>query len=579
MSRGSAAAPPPHAPGRPSFLASTHMISTTQYLATVAGYRILESGGNAIDAGVAAGLAINVVDRQFTDLGGVAPIMIHRAGAPEPETIDGLGRWPVSLSLAELLKRFGGELPMGVHRSVTPAALDAWLTALAGHGTMTLGEVAAPAIELTEGFPVPPSLAAHIVEWRDLIAGWPTTARVFLPDGRPLQVGELLVQPELGSLFRHLVAVEARATASCREGRIMAARDDLYRGSVAEEIAAFFRSEGAALSLEDLASAAVTVSPAVHTAYRGVDVYATGPWSQGPVVPMVLNMLEGFDVAAHHGTALHYHRVTEAVKLACADREGYFGDPDMVDVPIDGLLSKEYASERRSLIDDERAAPALPLPGNPWRHEGRCGPAGYVPSPRSGPSAPDTAYVCVVDRHGNAFSATPSDPALLGPVVPGVGITVSTRGSQLWLDPAHPSAIAPRKRPRLTPNPGMLVVDGHPLMPFGCPGADAQSQAMVQVITNLLDRGMDVQTAIEHPRVISMSFPDSVYPHAYAPGRLLVEGHLTRGLRDTLERLGHQVDDLPRFSPTAAGVCGIVLGQGVLVGGADPRRESLALGR
>lgn len=570
---------PPTAAGRPSFLASTHLVSTTQYLATVAGYRILEAGGNAIDAGVAAGLAINVVDRQYTDVGGVAPIMIHRTGAREPETIDGLGRWPRSLTLSELLERFGENLPMGVHRSVTPAALDAWLTALARHGTMTLSQVAAPAIELTEGFPVPRSLAAHVAEWRDLISRWPTTARVFLPGGRPLRVGELLVQPELGDLLRHLVAIEAGSGAPDRAGRIMAARHDVYRGSVAEEIAGFFRSEGAALSVEDLAVAGVAVGPGVHTAYRGVDVYATGPWSQGPLVPMVLSLLEGFDVAAVHGSDLHFHRVAEAVKLACADREGFIGDPDLVDVPIDGLLSKTYAAERRSLIDDQRAMPALPPPGDPWRHEGRSGPAGYIPTPRPGPTAPDTAYVCVVDRHGNAFSATPSDPSLLGPIVPGVGMTVSTRGSQLWLDPAHPSAVAPGKRPRLTPNPGMLVVDGQPLMPFGCPGADAQTQAMVQVVTNLLDRGMDLQPAIEYPRVISMSFPDSVYPHAYEPGRLLVEGHVPRAVRDTLERLGHQVDDLPSFSPTAAGVCAIVRGQGVLLGGADPRRESLALGR
>ena len=570
---------PPTAAGRPSFLASTHLVSTTQYLTTVAGYRILEAGGNAIDAGVAAGLAINVVDRQYTDLGGVAPIMIHRTGASEPETIDGLGRWPRSLTLSELLERFGENLPMGVHRSVTPAALDAWLTALARHGTMTLGQVAAPAIELTEGFPVPPSLAAHVAEWRHLISRWPTTARVFLPEGRPLRVGELLVQPELGELLRHLVAIEAGSGAPDRAGRIMAARHDVYRGSVAEEIAGFFRSEGAALSVEDLAAASVTVGPGVHTSYRGVDVYATGPWSQGPLVPMVLSLLEGFDVATVHGSDLHFHRVTEAIKLACADREGFIGDPDLVDVPIDGLLSKTYAAERRSLIDDQRAMPALPPPGDPWRHEGRSGPAGYIPTPRPGPTAPDTAYVCVVDLHGNAFSATPSDPSLLGPIVPGVGMTVSTRGSQLWLDPAHPSAVAPGKRPRLTPNPGLLVVDGQPLMPFGCPGADAQTQAMVQVVTNLLDRGMDLQPAIDYPRVISMSFPDSVYPHAYEPGRLLVEGHVPRAVRDTLERLGHQVDDLPSFSPTAAGICAIVRGQGVLLGGADPRRESLALGR
>src|SRR5256886_697074 len=190
---------------------------------------------------------------------------------------------------------------------------------------------------------------------------------------------------------------------------------------------------------------------------------------------MTLNLLEGYDVASLGPGSLPFlHRYTEAMKLACADREGFFGDPHQVDVPIRGLLDKAYAEERRKLIRDDRAWPELPLPGDPWRHEGRTGPAGYVPRIAEGVGAPDTSYVAAMDSEGNAFSATPSDPGLGAPLVPGLGIIVSTRGAQLWTTPGHPSAIAPRKRPRLTPNPALLMRDGAALMPFGCPGEDAQ---------------------------------------------------------------------------------------------------------
>src|SRR6266851_7738063 len=254
------------------------------------------------------------------------------------------------------------------------------------------------------------------------------------------------------------------------------------------------RSSRGFITEEDLAAQHVTIEPPVHTAYRGIDVFACGPWSQGPLVPMTLNLLEGYDVSAMGPGSLAYlHRYTEAMKLAAADREGFFGDPDQVDVPIRGLLDKGYAQERRDLIRDDRAWPELPPPGDPWPHEGRSGPPGYVPRVASGVGAPDTSYCCAMDAEGNAFSATPSDPGLGSPLVEGLGMIVSTRGAQLWTTPGHPSAIAPGKRPRLTPNPALLMKDGRALMPFGCPGEDAQCQAMVQVVCNIVDFGMNTQ--------------------------------------------------------------------------------------
>ena len=566
--------------GRPALLSSRYMVSSCHYLATFAGVRMFERGGNAIDAGVAAGIALNVLERHLTDFGGVAPIVVFRPGMPAPETIDGVGHWPSSLDLGSYRARYGDDMPIGVARAVTPAAADAWLTALARHGRLSLADVLAPSIELCDGFPVYPRLAAAIERLEGRLRAWPTSANVFLANGRPPHVGELLVQAELGALFRRLVAIERLNEGLGRSAAIMTARDAIYEGDIARAIAAFMRAAGGAITADDLREQRVEIGAPTHTTYRGIDVYACGPWSQGPLVPMTLNLLEGFDIASFGpGSLAFLHHYVEAFKLAAADREGFFGDPDQVDVPIRGLLNKDYADRRRELIREDRAYPELPAPGDPWSYEGRSGPAGYRPPIAAGVGAPDTSFACAMDAEGNAFAATPSDPGLGAPLVGGLGIIVSTRGAQLWTTAGHPSAIAPRKRPRLTPNPALLMKDGRPLMPFGCPGEDAQCQAMVQVVCNIVDFGMNTQAAIEAPRVISRSFPWTFFPHAYEPGVLQVEGRVSRQVRDELVELGHVVRDLPDFSPATAGVCAIRrLDSGTLEGGADPRRESYAAG-
>ncbi len=582
VSLATAAAAPPVTQTRPAVLGRQYMVSSCHYLATQAGVRVLAAGGNAIDGGVAAGIALNVLERDLTDFGGVAPIMVFRSGMAEPETIDGLGHWPMARDLAEHKRQFGADLPPGIPRTITPGAPDAWLTALARHGRLSLAEVLAPAIDLAEhGFPINPRLATAIEAAAPRLRDWPSSAAVFLPHGRPPAVGELLVQKDLATTFRRLVEVERSNTARGRADAIYAARDDLYRGSLAREIARYLQENGSALSAEDLARHQAKIERPTHTRYRDTDVFACGPWSQGPLLPMTLNLLAGFDVAGMGaGSVELLHHWVEAFKLACADREGFFGDPDLVDVPIDGLLSLEYASERRRLIDPNVATPEMPLPGNPWPFAGRSGRAGYVPSTAAGERVhPDTSYVCVLDDEGNAFSATPSDPGLDTPLIPGLGMVVSPRGSQFWLDPAHPSAIAPGKRPRLTPNPAMLVRDGRAVMPFGCPGGDAQTQAMLQVALNVLDFGMNAQQAIEYPRVISASFPESFFPHQSLPGLLQVESRFGEETRATLERLGHHVRVMPEFWRGACTVCAARrLDNGALEGGADPRRDAAAAG-
>lgn len=566
--------------GRPAFLATRYAVSSTHYLATMAGLRMFALGGNAADAGVAAGIALNVLERHLTDFGGVAPIMFFRPGMPRPETIAGVGRWPRRLTLERYLERYGGEMPIGAPRYVTPAAPDAWLTALARYGRLTLAEVLRPACELCDGFPVYDRLARAIASQAPRLREWPASARVFLPAGRPPQAGDVLVQRDLGTLFARLIEIEHSARPRGREAAIMAARDEIYHGEIARVLAAHARRTGSELDAEDLAAYRVAVQPSVSSTYRGVDVHACGPWSQGPLLPMVLNVLEGTDVQRlGQGSGPYLHYLIEAIKVACADREAFFGDPDHVDVPIAGLLHPEYAAERRRLIDPTAACPQLPLPGNPWRYEGRSGPRGYVPAPAAGTPQPDTSFVCAMDADGNAFCATPSDPGLSAPLVDGLGIIISTRGSQLWTTPGHPSAIAPGKRPRLTPNPAMLTKSGRAVMPLGCPGGDAQVQAMVQVVCNVLDFGMNVQAAIEAPRVVSASFPSSFHPHAYEPGVVRVEGRVPPDVRAQLASLGHTVEVLPDFAPVMASVCAIRrLDNGVFEGGADPRRESYAAG-
>lgn len=566
---------------RPVVRGAQCVVSTTHYLATLAGQRIAMQGGTAIDAGIAAGIALNVVEPQMCNFGGVAPIMVYRPGMDQPETIDGLGRWPKGINLPEYASWYDGDIPIGIERSVTPAACDAWLTCLARNGTLSLAEVMKPSIELCEnGFPVNELLELFLTLYADRFDNWPSSAEVLMPGGCPPKVGEIFKQPDLGRLFRRLVDSETEALqrGASRDEAIMAARDEFYSGSVAREISAFFEAEQWPLTAEDLAAQQVLVEAPVSSTYRGHQVFSCKPWCQGPLVPMTLNLLENFDIASMGaGSAEFIHHYTEAFKLAAADREGFFGDPDFVDVPIEVLLSKEYAKVRAQKISSDLAAPELPIPGDPWPLSGRTGRDGYVPVAAEGVGSPDTSYVCAMDMQGNAFSATPSDHVCGGPMVPGLGIIISPRGGQSWTDPNHPSAIAPGKRPRLTPNPAMLMKNGKVTLAFGSPGEDMQTQAMVQMLCNMIDFGLDVQEAIEAPRAASHSFPWSYHPHPYRPGVLHVEQGAQACSTDELQKLGHKVEIKSDFSPGMGAVCAAGHDGVCLVAGSDPRRDGVAL--
>ncbi len=564
---------------RPAVRGGRWAVSSTHYLATTAGARTFELGGNAVDAGVATGLCINVLEPQLANFGGVAPIIIWLARERRPVVISGLGRWPRRASLQYFHEHYGGDMPEGILRSVTPAAPDAWLTALGRYGRLTLAEVLAPAIELADrGFPMYQGLHDAIAGHRPQFERWPSTAAVFLPGGEVPPVGSTFRQTDLARTLARLVEVEAANRRRGREAAIRAARDEVYRGAIAQRMAEFCQDQGGWLDAEDLAGFNVGIEPAVGTTYRGIEVYACGPWCQGMLVPQTLNLLEGYDLRAMgHNSVEYLHTVVEALKLAFADRELYYADPDFVRVPVHGLLAKPYAAERRQAIRPERASPEMPPPGDPWRYEperprelvGAAAPAPLPLEPQF-----DTSYCCAVDEEGNGFSATPSDAAVWSPLVPGLGFMISARGTQSWLDPAHPSRLEPGKRPRLTPNPALAARGGRLLLTFGCPGGDGQSQAMVQTFLNIVEFGMDPQAAIEAPRALSHSFPNSFWPHAYHPGLLNVEARVPEAVRSRLAELGHRLEDWPEWSRAACSVCAIQVDpeHGTLVAGADVRR-------
>ena len=574
---------------RPSIMGSTHMVSSGHYLAAAAGYRILEEGGNAVDAGVASGIVINVTLPHATSFGGVAPIMIYMAEADEVVTISGLGRWPRAANIEYFQKNTGGEIPLGIERSVTPGAPDAWLTALEKYGTMTFEQVIKPALELAEdGFPVSSVVSRFIGRSEETgegdITGWESTTRIFMPKGRAPKPGEPLVQSDLAKTFRRLIEVERANAHKGREDAIRAARDYIYKGDIADEMTAFSEKMGGLFTVEDFHDFSVKIEKPVVGKFRDFEVYTCGPWCQGPVTAQTLQILEDDDLQAMgHNSPDYIHLVSQALNLSFADRHYYYGDPDFVDVPMDGMMTKEYARARRSMIDMDKAFPEMPPPGEPWSYQGspdkNLDAQKLAPVP--GEQEQDTSYTCVVDKWGNAFSATPSDGVFGTPIVEGLGFIISGRGSQNWLDPDHASSLQPWKRPRLTPNPAMAFKNGKLFMPFGTPGGDAQCPAMLQLFLNVTQFGMDPQQAVEQPRFIPWNYPNSFWPHTYLPGRMNVEGRVSGDTVANLDKRGHDMRVIDDWSPSMGALSGIVVDgeSGVLKGGADPRRDTYAIGR
>ncbi|MEZ5851212.1 MAG: gamma-glutamyltransferase [Hyphomicrobiaceae bacterium] len=558
-----------------------HMASSCHFAASHAAFLILEAGGNAIDAGVAAGLALGVTQSDLVNVAGVAPIMIRLARTGEVVTIDGLGVWPAKASADYFRNNHGGAIPEGLMRAVVPGAPSGWITALERYGTMSFGEVAAAAIRIArDGFPADPRFVETIVTALPKYERFPGNAAVFLPGGKPPRVGDIFKQTDLARSMQYMADEEKAAAAKGgRLAGLQAAHDAFYKGDIAKAITDYHALKGGWLTMTDMAAFRARLEAPVRVRYKDMDVWTCGPWCQGPALPMILKMLANDDLASlGHNSPAYIHLLTEAIKLAFSDREAYFGDPRFVDVPLEMLLSQAYAAKQRARIDAGRAYPEMPphgeIPGYPrFRPD--------VPKGDTPPLSPDTAYCAVIDSEGNVFSATPSDPSYDMELIPGTGFVASSRGSQSWTVPGHPSEVAPFKRPRLTPNPAIAMLgDGQALMPFGTPGGDVQTQAMLQVLFNVGIFGMDLRSAIEAPRFSTYSFPSSFEPHEYYPNRLAVESRVDAATLEGLRALGHDVMEWPDWTRQAGSVCSVIhdTRHGVYTGAGDPRRSSYAVG-
>ncbi len=569
---------------RPALRGVTHMVSSGHYLASAAGYRLLEEGGNAVDAGVAAGIVLGVSLPQWVSFGGVAPIILYTAETGEVTTISGLGRWPRGVTLDYLVKHADEGILPPMLQCVVPAACDAWLTALEQFGTMSFEQVVAPALELCENGIVIQGTLAHLLPKMDpLLNASPGLRELLMPNGHRLEEGDVLVQRQLSRTFGRLIEVERAHSGQGREKAIRAARDYFYKGAIAREIGDFCQANGGLLTYQDMADFGVKLESPMIGEYKGYTIYTCGPWCQGPALIEALNILERYDLGGMgHNSADYIHVVAEAIKLTFSDRHYYFGDPEFVSVPIKGLLSKEYARERQALIDMKVACPGMPEPGDPFRYQPGPRPEFKLardPAPKHAPVPQDTSYVCVVDSWGNGFSATPSDPNQNH--IPSLGLNISPRGNQSWLQADHPSCVAPWKRPRLTPNPAIALRDGKLFMVFGTPGGDAQVQAMTQFFLNLVEFNMDPQQAVEAPRFASYSFPLTSMDHPYEPGVLRCESVIDQEVLKALAARGHKVEDWGERNWNAGGVCAIQVDseRGTLTGGADYRCDCYAIGR
>jgi gamma-glutamyltranspeptidase/glutathione hydrolase len=556
---------------RPAIRGTRHMVVTEHYAASHVAFSVLEAGGNAIDAGCAAGIALGVLKPDLVSAAGVAPIIIYEKKSDTVFTVAGLGHWPKLTDPRVFIEEFKGRIPPGILRTVVPAAPDAWITALARFGTLTFGEAARSAIRFaSEGFPVYPFFCEVLSLFGEDYKRWPSSQALYLPNGRVPQVGEIFQSKDLARSLQYMVDEEGAAAKKGRLAGLQASRDAFYRGDLAASFVDYHLSSGGWLRHDDLANFHAEIERATTVDWHGISVFAGGPWCQGPVLLQILNLIDPNTLKGlGHNSAAYVHLLIEAIKLGFSDREKYYGDPRYVTVPLEYLLSKAYSDERRLLIDSERAWPGMPPPGEP--------PQGTSGSP---PVAKDTTYICVVDQEGNIFSSSPSDTTFDGPIIPGTGLCLSTRGSQSWAQPDHPSAVAPGKRPRLTPAPALAIKKGEWAMPFGTPGGDIQQQVMLQVFLNVAVWGMDPQSAVEAPRFASYSFPDSFEPHDYFPRRVQAEGRIPGEVRASLQALGHDVVDWPDWSWRAGAVCAILedVRSGILVGGADPRRPAYALG-
>ena len=562
---------------------STHdMVAAANNFEVEAGYRILTQGGNAVDAGVASVLAASVTELSRFGLGGEMPVLIKMAGQPTI-AISGVGVAPAKATVEFYTHRAPevwedpNNMPpvpvQGILSAITPGVFDGLILALQTYGTKSFAQVAQPAIEYAEeGFPAPEEFSGMLRGYQRILALWPDSFQFFYPNGQPTPRGEIFREPTLAKTLRQLVDAEKKAHGN-RQAKLGAVRDLFYKGDIAHRLARFSEQNHGLIAYSDLANYHAEIDQPKVGAYRGYEIYKPGFWTQGPVMIEALNILEGFDLKAMgHNSPQYLHTVVEAVKLAFADRDAYYGDPKFSKIPGEILLSKDYAAERRKLIDPAHAS-----------IEHRPGPAGLlVPLTSTSASATgpvnDTTCVNVIDRQGNAFSATPSGAWLPSVIAGDTGIPFTTRLQSFVMTAGHPNQLQPGKRPRVTLSPTLVTRGGKLEMILSTPGGDNQDQALLQVLLNIIEFDMSPQEAVEAPRFQTEHFYSSFANHEFTPGRLNLESRIPAATSEALRALGHRIAVTGDWSNASAPTV-IWVHNGVLNGGADPRRARFVFGR
>lgn len=586
---------------RPVVRGKRGVVAGGQPLSVEAGLRILQRGGNAVDAGVATILAASVIEFSHFSFGGEVPILIKLKGG-KVVVIEGMGQAPLKATREFFVNRAkedsspgqttmasarrGGLIPStGPLSATVPAILDACVTALDKFGTMTLAETMEPAIQLADGFPIDELRVQYIRTRSSVFSQWPDARRVFLPGGEIPKVGDIFVQADLARTLREIVRAEkvaSRGSKANRHAGLMAARDYFYKGPIAKRIGDYMQANGGLIAAGDFARFAAKVGEPVEADYRGYQVYKAGFWTQGPAMVETLNMLEGFDLKKMgHNSVDYIHTLAEALKLAMADRDRYYGDPDFVKIPMAELLSKNYAALRRPLIDLQRASLAQ-QPGDPTNMKAvlvsavqTIGRASEVPAAER---ANDTTCVNVIDKDGNLFSATPSGAWLPAVVAGDTGVLMGQRLQSSLTDPNSPNVIAPGKRPRITLTPTLVLKGGEPFMVLSTPGGDNQDQALLQVFLNVIEFGMNPQEAVESPRFDTQHYVSSFDDHEFLPGSLNVESRVSLKTITELSNKGHKVKVQSEWGTLSAPTVIIYDPKnGVSSAGADPRRSRYAV--
>jgi gamma-glutamyltranspeptidase/glutathione hydrolase len=530
----------PFVTGRSVIMAKNGMVATSQPLACVAGIDILKQGGNAIDAAIAAAAVMNVVEPLATGIGGDLFMLIYLAKTRKLKGLNGTGRAPYKATRNYFIEKGFEAIPNRGMLSVSvPGTVDAWSEALEKYGTMSLSHVLEPAIEYAEkGFPVTEIIAKEWKENEELLKKFPDSAKTYLINGKAPCAGEIFIQKDLASTLKKIA----------RDGK-----DAFYRGEIAEAIVRFSEKNGGLFTLRDFEDHTSTWVEPIKTDYRGYDIYELPSNTQGLTALMMLNLVEGFDLKSlKHNSARFFHILVEAKKLAFADRDKYIGDPDFAAIPEKWLLSKEYAKERREMIDPEKAGKGFE--------------AGRVPSSR------DTIYMTVADKDGNIVSYINSLFSKFGSgmTVGKTGICLQARASGFTLVDGHFNCIEPGKRPFHTNIPAMMFKDRKPYVCFGVMGADMQPQGHLQVVSNIIDFGMNVQQAVDAPRFRQTKGK-----------KVCLETEIPEKVREKLMEMGHEI--IPEEETGLGGFGGaqaimIDRENGVLLGGSDYRKDGCAVG-